>query len=154
MVSHNLLFYLGSTMHYKHLCVIFGITPSACSCILNNMLDMAVRQMCHHPLTQVKFTHVENMQQLVAMVELCEPSVNDVIRFMDSVSFTCKCTDERFDQNAFFWDLDWDTMVDNIFAYWPDGNTFFCAINFPGSWEDGLLTTRFLHHIKSQIGPY
>ena len=27
----GLLFYLGSTMNYKHLCLIFGITPSACS---------------------------------------------------------------------------------------------------------------------------
>jgi hypothetical protein len=26
-----LLFYLGSTMNYKHLCLVFGITPPVCS---------------------------------------------------------------------------------------------------------------------------
>ncbi len=33
-----LLFYLGSSMNYKHLCIIFGITPSVCSCAINWML--------------------------------------------------------------------------------------------------------------------
>ncbi len=32
--------------------------------------------------------------------------------------------------------------------------SFFCAINFPGSWADGLLTARFLHHLKEKIGSY
>ncbi len=141
-------------MHYKHLCMIFGITPSACSHILDNMLEIAVRQMCHHPLAQVKFPNVEKIQQFVAVIELCRPYVNDVIRFMDGVSFTSKCTDERFDQNAFYCGYNCDTMVNNVFAYGPDGKIFFCAINSPGSWADGSLTARFLQHIKSWIGPY
>ena len=33
----------------KHLCMLFGIMPSACSCILNNMLKIAVRRLCNHP---------------------------------------------------------------------------------------------------------
>jgi hypothetical protein len=33
-----LLFYLGSTMNNKHLCLIFGITPLVCSCGVNWML--------------------------------------------------------------------------------------------------------------------
>jgi len=33
-----LLFYLGSSMNYKHLCIIFGITPSVCSRAINWML--------------------------------------------------------------------------------------------------------------------
>ena len=31
---------------------------------------------------------------------------------------------------------------------------FFCAINYPGSWADGSLTARFLHHITKRIGSY
>ncbi len=37
-----LLFYLGSTMNYIHLCHIFGIAPLVCSCGINGML----KKMC------------------------------------------------------------------------------------------------------------
>jgi hypothetical protein len=44
-----LLFYLGSTMQYKYLCLIFGITPSVCSCVINTMLKKVVRRLRSHP---------------------------------------------------------------------------------------------------------
>jgi hypothetical protein len=37
-----LLFYLGSKMQYRHLCLIFGITPSVCSHVINMMLKRMV----------------------------------------------------------------------------------------------------------------
>ena len=37
-----LLFYLGSKMQYGHLCLIFGITPSICSHVINMMLKRMV----------------------------------------------------------------------------------------------------------------
>jgi hypothetical protein len=45
-------------------------------------------------------------------------------------------------------------MVDNIFAFGPDGKVFFATINFPGSWADGALTAFILAHIKTRIGLY
>jgi hypothetical protein len=45
-------------------------------------------------------------------------------------------------------------MVNNMFAYGPDGVVFFAAINFPGSWANGSLTARFLHKMKSRMLPY
>ena len=33
-----LLFYLGSTMNHKHLCLIFGIVPGVCSKVIRVML--------------------------------------------------------------------------------------------------------------------
>jgi hypothetical protein len=73
---------------------------------------------------------------------------------MDSVSFAVKCTDERIKQNAFYCISDCDTAINNLFAYGSDDKVFFCVINFPGSWADGSLTTRFLHKLKSKIGLY
>jgi hypothetical protein len=35
-----------------------------------------------------------------------------------------------------------------------DGKVFFCAINFPGSWADGLLTAWFVRHLEEKIGSY
>jgi hypothetical protein len=73
---------------------------------------------------------------------------------MDGVSIPAECTDERIEQNAFYCGYDCDMMVNNVFAYGPDGKVFFAAINFPGSWADGALTARFLHALKKKIGDY
>jgi hypothetical protein len=45
-----------------------------------------------------------------------------------------------------------DTIVNNIFAYGPDGKVFLCAINFPDSWHDGSLTMNELPYICDNIG--
>jgi hypothetical protein len=45
-------------------------------------------------------------------------------------------------------------MVNNVFAYGPDGKVVFAAINFPGSWADGSLMACFMRHMKSKIGNF
>ena len=57
------LFYLGSTMSYKHLCLIFGITPSVCSRAINWMLKKIVRNLRDHPFARVKFPDGEKMRE-------------------------------------------------------------------------------------------
>ena len=88
------------------------------------------------------------------MVQLREPMVDDIIGVMDGVSFPVQCTDERLAQNAMYCGYDCDTMVNNVFAYGPDGKVFFAAVNFPGSWADGSLTAHFLPYMKRKIGEY
>ncbi len=141
-----LLFYLGSTMNYKHLCLILGITPLVCSCGTNWMLKKIVRTLTDHPFAQVKFPDGDKMREYTAMVEVREPIVNDIIGFMDGLLFSTKCMDERVEQNSMYCGYDCDTMVNNVFAYGPGGKVFFAAINFPGSWADGsLIATRSSH---------
>ena len=64
-----LLFYISSTMNYKHLCLIFGITLNACSRMLRNMLKLAVRQLRFHHLARIKFPSAEKMQMFASMVQ-------------------------------------------------------------------------------------
>ena len=90
----------------------------------------------------------------MVQLQLQEPAVNDIIGFMDGVSFPAECTDERVEKNVFYCGYDCDMMVNNVFSHGSDGKVFFCAINFPGSWADGSLTARFLHQIKKRIGLY
>ncbi len=54
-----LLFYISSTMNYKYLCLIFGITLNACSHMLRNMLKLTVRHLHFHPLARIKFPSIE-----------------------------------------------------------------------------------------------
>jgi hypothetical protein len=55
------LFFVGSTMGIKHLCLIFGITPSVCSHTISTMLWLAVQKLKRHPLARVQFSNVDKM---------------------------------------------------------------------------------------------
>ncbi len=63
-------------------------------------------------------------------------------------------TSKRIQQNAYYCGYDCDTMVNNVLIFGPDGEVFFCAINYPGSWSDGTLTACFFTHIKERNGDY
>jgi hypothetical protein len=60
-----LLFYLGSTMPYKHSCLIFGITPLACSRIINKMLERVVNRLRFHPYARVNFQTMKKCKNLL-----------------------------------------------------------------------------------------
>jgi len=67
------LFYLGSTMGMKHLCMIFGITPSTCSEVINKMLPLVVRKLKRHPMAAVQFLDAEKMEYFARLIHQREP---------------------------------------------------------------------------------
>ncbi len=67
------------------------------------------------------------------MVQVRAPIVNDIIGFIDGILILAECTDEHMEQNAFYCGYDCGTMVNNVFAYGPDGKVFFAAVNFRGA---------------------
>jgi len=148
------LFFIGSTMGNKHLCLIFGITPTVCSRVLNKMMNLVVRKLKRHPFAQVQFPDEDKMARFARQINQREPAVNDVIGFMDGVALQSECTSEQIEQNAMYSGYHSDTMVNNIFAYGPDGKVFLAAINFPGSWHDGSITANILPYIRNNIGTY
>jgi hypothetical protein len=74
-------------MHYKHLCLIFGLTPSVCSCAINWMLRRTVRLLNDHPFAKVKVPDNAKMREKADTIQARERLVGDVIDFMDGVSF-------------------------------------------------------------------
>jgi hypothetical protein len=64
-----LLFYLGSTMNHKHLCMIFGIVPGVCSKVIRAMLRLAVRRLSDNPIAEVRFPSAEKMRRFAGMVQ-------------------------------------------------------------------------------------
>jgi hypothetical protein len=136
-----LLCYLGSQMTIKWLCLIFGITPSPCSRILKNNLRMTVKRLRYHPLARIKFLDEQKMQMFAEMIRLREPTISNVIGFMDGLGLVMEMTDEMIQQNAYYCGYDCNTMINNVLVFGPNGKVFFCAINYPGSWLDGTLTT-------------
>ena len=135
-----LLFYICSTMNNKYLCLIFGVTPNAWSCILRNRLKIVVPRLRFHPAARIQFPSAEKMQLFASMVCNCKPTVDNVIGFMDGVLLATECTSEKVMQNAFYSGYQCDTMINNVFGYGPHGKVFITAINFPGSWVDGSVS--------------
>ncbi len=78
------------------------------------------------------------MREYAAMVQVREPLVDDIIGFMDGVSFQAECTDNVIAHNAMYCGYDCNMMVNNVFAYGPDGKIFFASINFSRSWMISL----------------
>ena len=62
------LFFIGSTMGYKHLCMIFGCTPTVCSRVIISMLKLAVKKLKRHPLARVKFHNEEKMAEYAQLI--------------------------------------------------------------------------------------
>ena len=66
------------------------------------MLKLAVQKLRNHPIASVRFLCPEKKQQFAAMVCNREPAINDVIGFMDGVSFALECDSDNLNQNAFY----------------------------------------------------
>jgi hypothetical protein len=111
-------------MQYKHLCLLFGITLSVCARVINTMLKKVVRKLRYHPIAQLKFPDATRMRKFADMVQEREPLVDDIIGFMDGVSFLFECTVECIEQNAYYCGYDCNMMVNNVFAYGPDDKVF------------------------------
>jgi hypothetical protein len=120
-----LLCYLGSQMTIKWLCLIFGITPSACSQILKRILCMTVKQLCYHLLARISFPNEQIMWQYEDMISLREPTISNVIGFMDGFGLAMEMTSEKLQQNAYYCGYDCDTMINNILVFGPDGKVYF-----------------------------
>jgi hypothetical protein len=148
------LFFVGSTMGIKHLCLIFGVTPSVCSRTITAMLSLVVQKFKIHPWARVKFPDVDQMASFARQIKSREPEVDDVIGFMDGLLLTSECTSEMLEQNSMYNGYHSDTMVNNLIANGPDGKVFLCAVNFPANWHDGSITANILPYIHERISSY
>jgi hypothetical protein len=86
-----------------------------------------------HPFARDKLPNGEKIREYANMVQMREPMVDNIIDFMDDISFPAECTDDPVKQKAIYCSYDCDTMVNNVFAYGPDGKVLFAAIKFPRS---------------------
>jgi hypothetical protein len=141
-----LLCYLGSQMTIKWLCLIFGITPTSCSCILKKGLRMTVKRLRFHPLARIKFPDEQKIQQFAEIVSIREPRISNVIGIMDGLGLATEMTDEKIQQNAYYCGYDCDTMVNNVLVFGPDGKVFCVPLIIWGAGWMGPSLLVFLAH--------
>jgi hypothetical protein len=146
------LFYIGSKMGTKHLCLIFGITPSCCCRFVNKLLRLVVKQLSTNKHARIEFPSDEKMETFAAMIGNREKIANDVIGFMDGLSLSTECSSTPEIQNSFYNNgYHSDTMVNNVLAFGPDGKVFLAAINYPGSWHDSAITMDIMDHLHQYL---
>lgn len=148
------LMYIGSKMGIKHICLLFGVTPSSCSRVIIKMMHKLVRVLKRNDFAAVRFPSEEKACDFAELISSREPQAKNVIGFMDGLSLHTECTSEQLTQNAFYNGYHGDTMVNNVLAYGPDGKVFFCCLNYPGSWHDAAIVQEMMAFLRDKIGDF
>ena len=118
------------------------------------MLKAIPSALRRHPFEKIEFPDLAKMVEWAKMVEIHEPMATDVIGVMDGLSLHSECSLVTYEQNAIFNGYHSDTMINNVFAYGPDGKVFLCGLNFPGSCHDGSITANLLPIIIEKNGSF
>ncbi len=98
---------------------------------------MTVKRLGFHPLARIKFPDEQKMQRFAEMISLREPTISNVIRFMDGLGLAMEMTDKRLQQNAYYYGYNCGTMVNNILVFGPDGKVFFVPLFIWGAGRMG-----------------
>ncbi len=96
------LFFVNSTMRAKHLAMIFGILPNSISTTLRKLMKRIIRALKNHGDAQIKFPDNQEMARFAEMINRREPSVNDVIAFLDGVALHIQCSDDPQAQGEYY----------------------------------------------------
>lgn len=148
------LFFVGSQMRIKHLCLIFGVVPTTATVAIRKLMKLICEKLKRHPASEVSFPDDNEMRVYANMVQFREPMVNNVIGFVDGLSLAVQCSDDILQQNAAYNGYSHDTCVTNVFAFSPLGKIMYCAYNYPGSWHDSTVAQDLINIVVEKIGVY
>jgi hypothetical protein len=141
-------------MKIKHLCLLFGVTPSTACEIINDMLQKTIITLRKYPSSRIKFPDDNEMAEYARLISLREPAVGNIIGFIDGVSIPVQCSDDVLEQNAMYNGYYHDTMCNNVFAFAPTGKIIFASINNPGSWHDAQVAYKLIQTVIERCHMY
>ena len=147
-----LLFFLTSHLKTKHLCLMFGVVPTVCNDTIRRMLFHVIAALEHHPSARIKFPSEVEMRRLAELVTKREPTVRDVMGFLDGCHFKICCSSDDVEQNKYYNGHLKDTTVNNVFLFCPEGLIRHAAFNLPGSWHDSTVVKPLVHLLHRKIG--
>ena len=93
------------------------------------------------------------MAEFAEMVNIREPTVDNVIGFVDGLSLVVQCSDNEYLQNAAYNGYSHDTSCNNVIAFSPEGKVIYCSYNYPGSWHDNTVAQDLINVVIERIGP-
>ena len=131
---------------------------------------MTVKRLCFYPLARIKFPNEQKMLLFADMISLREPTISNVIGFMDGFGLATEMTSKRLQQNAYYCGYDRDAMVNKVLVFGPDGKVIFVQLIIRGAGpmgpslhvfsrilRRGLVTTKYAlirasHGVVMQLG--
>jgi hypothetical protein len=97
------------------------------------------------------FPNKQKMQLFAEMIILCEPTISNIIRFMDGLGLATEMTANKLQQNAYYCRYDCDTMVNNVFVFGPDEKVLFKPLIIRGAgWMGPSLLILLTHKRKDR----
>ena len=141
-------------MKTKHLCLLFGVVPTTANIVIRYMMTLLCKKLKNNASATVSFPDADKMAEFAAMVNVREPTVDNVICFVDGLSLAVQCSDNEFLQNAAYNGYSHYTSCNNVFAFSPDGKVIYCSYNYPGSWHDSTVAQDLINVAIERIGPY
>ena len=86
------LFFVGSTMTTKWLCLQFGILESTANAVINKMMVLVVKKLKSRPESKISFPTEAEKVLWASLINNREPSVKDVIGFVNGVALHIQCS--------------------------------------------------------------
>ena len=148
------LFYLGSRMNLKHLSMLFGATPSCCSRYIHRVLLLIELKLKDHPLSIVRWPDRDEMKVYASMVQRREPTISNVIGFVDGVALPICCNSDPDIQSRYYNGYHHDTTVNNVFAFAPTGKIIYASYNHPGCLHDATCAIGLKSKGVETLGSY
>jgi hypothetical protein len=149
-----LCIYMNSRMDVKHLCLIFGVVPTTCSDTVEHMVVRVIKYLKNNPLSRIKFPTDDEMKVMAWRVQTREPSINNVIGFVDGLSIPVQCSESEEAQAADYNGYGHDTRCNNVFAFSSFGKIIYAVLNAPGSWHDSQVAIPLCTKVIQSIGSY
>lgn len=148
------LFFLGSRMPLKHLCMLFGVVPSTASVFINRFIRLVPRKLRRNDRAAVRFPSPERMAELARLVQQREPLATNIIGFADGLALPVQCSSDDHEQSVHYNGLHHDTTVNNVLLFLADGMVGFACLNYPGSWHDAQVSMSLIKTVLDRIGTY
>ena len=90
-------------MQIKYICLIFGIVPSTASGIINKMIKLVCKKLKRHDAAKIKFPNEEEKIQFAQLVQNREPTVDNIIGFVDGLAIPIQCFSDEDEQAYIEW---------------------------------------------------
>jgi hypothetical protein len=141
-------------MQYKYISMIFGIVPSTVSSYINKMMQLICLKLKNNEAAKIIFPDEATKAIYANMIHQREPSVNNVIGFVDGLRLAARCGDTDEAQSVDYSGYSRDTACNNVFAFAPNGKIVYACINAPGSWHDSQVALPLIDKVIRDIGVY
>lgn len=96
------LFYLGSKMHLKHLCLIFGVTPTTAQVYIDRVMELICEHLVNHPFAKIKLPNEEEKHTFAQLINTREPMIQNCIGFIDGMAVPIECSDDPDQQLTYY----------------------------------------------------